>query len=179
MVDSGDGVTHVIPVSDGYVIGSSIKSVPIAGRSLTHFVQQLMRERGEKVPSEVAMEVARNVKERHCYTCSDLAKEFARHESDPAKYLRKEKGILSSTGKVWEADVGYERFLAPEVFFQPEILSSDFTTPLPEIVDSCISSSPIDTRRSLYNNIVLSGGSTLFKDFGRRLQVQHECHHPH
>ena len=48
MIDSGDGVTHVIPVSDGYVIGSCIKSIPIAGRDLTQFVQQLMRERGEQ-----------------------------------------------------------------------------------------------------------------------------------
>ena len=43
VVDSGDGVTHVIPVADGYVIGSNIKSIPIAGRDITQFVQQLMR----------------------------------------------------------------------------------------------------------------------------------------
>ena len=50
VVDIGDGVTHVIPVSDGYVIGSSIKSVPLAGRDLNLFTQQLLRERGEKLP---------------------------------------------------------------------------------------------------------------------------------
>ncbi|ERM96527.1 hypothetical protein AMTR_s00001p00265620 [Amborella trichopoda] len=37
-------------------------------------------------------------------------------------------------------------------------------------MDKCIQSSPIDTRRALYNNIVLSGGSTMFKDFHRRVQ---------
>ena len=47
-------------------------------------------------------------------------------------------------------DVGYERFLAPEIFFNPEIYSSDFLTPLPEIVDSTIQASPIDVRRGLY-----------------------------
>ena len=67
-------------------------------------------------------------------------------------------------------DVGYERFLAPEVFFSPEIVSSDFTTSLPEVVDQAILACPIDTRRPLYKNIVLSGGSTMFKDFGRRIQ---------
>jgi actin-related protein len=35
----------VIPVAEGYVVGSSIKSMPIAGRDMTLFVQQLMRER--------------------------------------------------------------------------------------------------------------------------------------
>jgi len=60
--------------------------------------------------------------------------------------------------------------LGPEIFFNPEIFSSDFLTPLPKVVDDSIQSCPIDTRRGLYKNIVLSGGSTMFKDFGRRLQ---------
>jgi len=53
VIDSGDGVTHVIPVADGYVIGSCIKHIPLAGRTITQFIQQLMRERKEPVPSEV------------------------------------------------------------------------------------------------------------------------------
>lgn len=67
-------------------------------------------------------------------------------------------------------DVGYERFLGPEIFFNPEIFSSDFITPLPDIVDDAIVKCPIDVRRGLYKNIVLSGGTTMFKDFGKRLQ---------
>ena len=50
----------------------------------------------------------------------------------------------------YEIDVGYERFLAPEIFFNPEIYSSEFLTPLPEIVDGVIQQSPIDVRRGLY-----------------------------
>lgn len=42
-MDVGDGATHVVPVADGYVIGSSIKSIPISGKDVTLFVQQLMR----------------------------------------------------------------------------------------------------------------------------------------
>ena len=45
VIDSGDGVTHVIPVAEGYVIGSCIKHIPIAGRSITSFIQHLLRER--------------------------------------------------------------------------------------------------------------------------------------
>ncbi|MQL75179.1 hypothetical protein Taro_007547 [Colocasia esculenta] len=56
------------------------------------------------------------------------------------------------------------------IFFNPEIYSSEYTSPLPVVVDKCIQSAPIDTRRALYKNIVLSGGSTMFKDFHRRLQ---------
>ncbi|CAI5720266.1 unnamed protein product [Peronospora destructor] len=88
----------------------------------------------------------------------------------PEKYFMKYSDLHPRTKQPWEIDVGYERFLAPEIFFNPEIFSTDFTTPLPNVVDEAILKCPIDTRRGLYRNIVLSGGSTMFKDFGRRLQ---------
>lgn len=54
------------------------------------------------------------------------------------------------------------------VLNKSEISNPDFVTPLPEIVDECIQNCPIDVRRPLYKNIVLSGGSSMFKDFDRR-----------
>ncbi|KAL0372328.1 UNVERIFIED_CONTAM: Actin-related protein 3 [Sesamum calycinum] len=133
VVDVGDGATHVVPVADGYVIGSSIKSIPISGKDVTRFIQQLMRERGEHVPPEDSFEVARKVKEMYCYTCSDIVKEFNKHDKEPAKYIKQWRGTKPKTGAPYSCDVGYERFLGPE-------------------------------------NVVLSGGSTMFKDFHRRLQ---------
>ncbi|XP_070021149.1 actin-related protein 3 isoform X1 [Nicotiana sylvestris] len=170
IVDIGDGATHVVPVAEGYVIGSSIKSIPIAGKDVTLFIQQLMRERGEHVPLEDSFEVARKVKEMYCYTCSDIVKEFNKHDKEPGKYIKHWRGTKPKTGAPYSCDAGYERFLGPEVFFNPEMYNSDFTTPLPDVIDKCIQSAPIDTRRALYKNIVLSGGSTMFKDFHRRLQ---------
>ena len=43
VVESGHGVTHVIPVVDGFVIGSCIRTIPLAGRDITVFVQQALR----------------------------------------------------------------------------------------------------------------------------------------
>lgn len=165
VIDSGDGVTHVIPVAEGYVIGSSIKSIPIAGRDITYFVQSLLRDRGEP---DSSLKTAEKVKEEYCYVCPDIVKEFARYDKEPDRFLK--HTVTSPNGRSVTIDVGYERFLAPEIFFNPEIYSSDFLTPLPTVVDGVIQSSPIDVRRGLYKNIVLSGGSTLYKDFGRRLQ---------
>ncbi|KAM3722348.1 Actin-related protein [Dirofilaria immitis] len=141
VVDSGDGVTHCIPVAEGYVIGSCIKHIPIAGRDITYFIQQLLRERENTVPSDQSYEVAKSIKEKYCYVCPDIL-----------------------------LDVGYERFLGPEIFFHPEFANPDFTVPISEIVDTVIQQCPIDVRRGLYENIVLSGGSTMFKDFARRMQ---------
>jgi actin-related protein 3 len=170
VIDSGDGVTHVIPVAEGYVIGSSIKHIPLAGKDITGFVQQFMREREPSIPPQDAMEVAKRVKETYSYVCPDLVKEFAKYDSEPTKWIKEYKAVQSVTQKAWSCDIGYERFLGPEIFFNPEIFSSDFLTPLPKVVDDTIQTCPIDCRRGLYRNIVLSGGSTMFKDFGKRLQ---------
>lgn len=102
VIDSGDGVTHVIPVAEGYVIGSSIKHIPIAGRDITHFVQQLLRERGETavVPPEDQLRVAQEIKESFSYTCQDIVKEFEKYDNDPGKMLRVYEGIHSVTKRV-------------------------------------------------------------------------------
>ena len=170
VIDSGDGVTHVIPVADGYAIGSCIKHIPIAGRDITYFIQQLLRDREPSIPPEQSLETAKQIKEQFCYVCPDIAKEFDKYDTKPEKWVKLYEGINTVTKGRFNVDVGYERFLGPEVFFHPEFANPDFMTPLPEVVDNVIQECPIDVRRSLYKNVVLSGGSTMFKDFGRRLQ---------
>merc|ERR1711879_1063911 len=88
---------------------------------------------------------------------------------DPSKFQIYE-GKHPKSGKPYKIDVGDERFLGPELFFNPEIYGTQNVTPLPQLVDECIQNCPIDTRRQLYRNVVLSGGSTMFKDFSKRLQ---------
>eukprot|EP00299_Pterocystis_sp_00344_P007464 c2432_g1_i1.p1 GENE.c2432_g1_i1~~c2432_g1_i1.p1 ORF type:complete len:412 (+),score=79.62 c2432_g1_i1:49-1284(+) len=170
VVDSGDGVTHVIPVADGYVIGSCIKHIPLAGRDITGFIQQLMREREPTIPSEDSLEVAKKVKEQFCYVCPDVAKEFQKYDTEPSKWIKQYESVIAKTQQPWACDVAYERFLGPEIFFSPEIFSPNWTKPLPQVIDETIQQCPIDTRRPLYKSIVLSGGSTMFKDFQKRLQ---------
>jgi len=170
VIDSGDGVTHVIPVAEGYVIGSSIKHIPLAGRTISQFIQQLHRERGENIPAAQQLDIAKRIKELYSYVCPDLVKEFNKYDTERDNWFKTFTGINDVTKQEFNVDVGYERFLGPEIFFNPEIFSSDFLTPLPDVVDNCVQSCPIDTRRGLYKNIVLSGGSTMFKDFSRRLQ---------
>uniref|UniRef100_A0A8C6U9C4 Actin related protein 3 n=1 Tax=Neogobius melanostomus TaxID=47308 RepID=A0A8C6U9C4_9GOBI len=170
VIDSGDGVTHVIPVAEGYVIGSCIKHIPIAGRDITYFTQQLLRDREVGIPPEQSLETAKAVKERFSYVCPDLVKEFSKYDTDGSKWIKQYTGVNSITKKEFTIDVGYERFLGPEIFFHPEFANPDFTQPISEVVDEVIQNCPIDVRRPLYKNVVLSGGSTMFRDFGRRLQ---------
>lgn len=102
VIDSGDGVTHVIPVAEGYVIGSAIKHIPIAGRDISQFVLNLMRERGETVtiPPEDQLRVAGKVKEDYSYVCQDIVKEFRKYDEEPYKYFVRYDGEHSVTKRV-------------------------------------------------------------------------------
>ena len=51
VIDSGEGVTHIIPVGFGYVISNCIKNIPIAGKDITRYVQKSLKDRGEQIPA--------------------------------------------------------------------------------------------------------------------------------
>ena len=74
------------------------------------------------------------------------------------------------TGQPYQFEVGYEQFLGPEIFFSPDIFSTVHTKPLPLVVDEVIQNCPVDARKALYRNVVLSGGTTMFDKFDSRLQ---------
>lgn len=97
-------------------------------------------------------------------------KEFAKYDGDSRKWIKQYTGINAINKTKFVIDVGYERFLGPEIFFHPEFANPDFMESISDVVDEVIQNCPIDVRRPLYKNVVLSGGSTMFRDFGRRLQ---------
>lgn len=76
VIDSGDGVTHVFPVSDGFVIGSCVRHIPLAGRDITKFILQQLKDRGENFPTEDGLDIAQKVKEKFGYVCKDVVKEY-------------------------------------------------------------------------------------------------------
>uniref|UniRef100_A0A8B9J6R3 Actin related protein 3B n=1 Tax=Astyanax mexicanus TaxID=7994 RepID=A0A8B9J6R3_ASTMX len=127
-----------------------IKHIPIAGRDITYFIQQLLREREVGIPPEQSLETAKAVKERYCYICPDIVKEFTKYDMDPGKWIKKYKGINAISKKEFHIDVGYERFLGPEIFFHPEFANPDFMQPISDVVDEVIQNCPIDVRRPLY-----------------------------
>lgn len=185
VLDSGDGVTHVIPIADGYVIGSCIKHIPLAGRDITNFFMNMLRDRGENIPPEEIKSVAKEVKEKYSVISSngDLIKLYKNYDEElkiaekgvhPHKYFKQYSWKSKHNGKDYNIDVGYERFLGPEMFYKPEFLDSKYRMPIDEVIDNAIQSCPIDTRRKLYQNIILSGGSTLVKNFHKRLQKEIE-----
>ena len=69
-----------------------------------------------------------------------------RFDSDPAKSFKVHEGVNPVNKQGFKVDVGYERFLGPEIFFHPEFANADYTTSISEVVDKVIQSAPIDSR---------------------------------
>ena len=79
------------------------------------------------------MDVAKRIKEKYCYVCPDMAKEFRKYDDDPGKWVKQYEAQWRE--KKWQCHVAYERFLGPEIFFNPEICNADYTTPVPVVID--------------------------------------------
>jgi actin-related protein 3 len=81
----------------------------------------LLKDREVGIPPEQSLETAKRIKEQYCYVCPDIVKEFTKYDKEPQKWFKKYDGVNSITKQLFSVDVGYERFLGPEVFFHPEV----------------------------------------------------------
>ncbi|KAI0429728.1 actin-related protein, ARP1 class [Xylaria sp. FL1042] len=165
VMDSGDGVSHAVPVYEGFAIPSSIQRIDVAGRDVTEHMQMLLRKSGYIFHTSAEKEVVRLIKESVSYVAlnpKQEEKDWASAKLDPGKIA---EYVLPDGNRL---RVGQERFRAPEILFDPEIIGLEYPG-IHQIVTDAINRTDLDLRKSLYANIVLSGGSTLTKGFGDRL----------
>lgn len=166
VLDVGDGVSHAVPVYEGFAISSCIRRTDIAGRDITENMQLLLRKNGHVFHTSAEKEIVRQMKEEMGYVALDPVKEEKDWSQGIWKAESKEKQYKLPDGHIIK--IGAERFRAPEILFEPELIGSEYPGIHQMVVDS-INRSDMDLRANLFRNIVLSGGSTLFKGFGDRI----------
>ncbi|XP_071948528.1 alpha-centractin [Antedon mediterranea] len=158
VLDTGDGVTHAVPIYEGFAMPHSIMRVDIAGRDVTRYLQLLLRKEGMNFRTSAELEIVKTIKERACYLSSNAIKEET-SETEKTVYTLPDGSTV---------EVGAAKFRAPELLFRPDLIGEE-SEGLHEVLTFSIQKSDMDLRRTLFANIVLSGGSTLFKGFGDRL----------
>ncbi|CAF2192352.1 unnamed protein product [Rotaria magnacalcarata] len=158
VLDSGDGVTHAVPIYEGFAMPHSILRNDVAGRDVTRYLKLLLRKEGYSFKTTAEFEIVKSIKERACFLTTTTQKEEI-NQADKSKFTLPDGTSI---------DLGSSRHLAPEVLFNPELIG-DECEGMHEILSGSIRRSDMDVRRILYQNIVLSGGSTLFRGFGDRL----------
>eukprot|EP00741_Cyanophora_paradoxa_P024464 tig00022075_g23621.t1 len=163
VVDSGEGVTHVVPVYDGFAIRNASRRINIAGRAVTNHLIKLLTNRGYSFNRTADFETVRQMKEKLCYVSYDI-------ETDKRLAVETTALVKSYTlpdGRT--VQIGRERYEAAEVLFHPGAINVEGPG-IAEEVFSAIQASDISIRPDLYKHIVLSGGSSMFAGLPSRLE---------
>ncbi|KAM6116694.1 actin-1-like [Phoenicopterus ruber ruber] len=160
VMDSGDGVTHTVPIYEGYCLPHAVSRLDIAGRDITEYFMKLLLESGHTFVSTAEREIVRDIKEKLCYIALDPIQEMkAKPEEIMKEYRLPDSNIIQ---------IGSQLFRAPETLFVPANVGVE-APGVHKMIFNSIMKCDIDVRRNLYGNILLSGGSTLFPGLEERI----------
>jgi len=169
VVDSGDGVTHTVPVFEGFSIPHAVCKNFIAGRVISEHLVSLLTQDGisEQGGKGAWFQIVRSIKEKLSFVALDF---------DATMKSATSSGEITKPYELPDGqsiNVNTPRFAAPEAIFRPDLIKEGDETPgVHELAYKSITECDLDVRTDLYKNIICSGGTTLYEGFPERLSKE-------
>jgi actin len=157
VVDCGDGVTHVVPIVDGYCLSHAIARTDLAGANVTTYLCRLLNERGYSLTTGAEMEIVRDIKERLASVA--IEQDELTTSEVLQQYRMPDERMLQ---------IGGERRQCMEALFRPSLLGME-SDGLSSMVFDALQRCAVDLRRQLFGNVILCGGTSCAPGFGDRL----------
>jgi len=110
VADCGEGITHTVPIYEGFALPHSILRLPIAGAQLTEYLAQILRERGY---NNIDAAQATKIKHKFCKVAYDFDTSYKK-STEPGY---KEKDFELPDGQIIK--IGNEKFRCPEILITP------------------------------------------------------------
>jgi len=168
VVDIGHGLTQIVPIIQGVVIYEAIISSNVAGGAITDYLATSLTERSKLFSSPSSANMLFNfdeIKRSHCYVALNFEEEMLDYRSS----MRNVSSWTFPDGGVY--NLADERIRAPEVLFKPKFGGYEMLS-ISQLIFKSIMKCPMDIRRDLYTNIILSGGTTLTRGFPERIEAE-------
>jgi len=170
VLDCGHGVTSCIPICEGFALPHAITRMDVAGDDVNKYFQRELRQVGVVFHASSEIETVRIIKETECELSIKSLKSLDERNVTTTKTKKDEeeqsvKYVLPDGSSL---EIGNARTRAPEILFDPSLIGLEYRG-IHYCVLEAIQKSDLDLRRDLYQRIVLSGGSTMTKNFGKRL----------
>ncbi|XP_063003353.1 actin-like protein 9 [Elgaria multicarinata webbii] len=159
VVDTGYATTHTVPVHEGYNLPHATERMDIAGVNMTSFLMDLLKDTGHYC-DERMFSVVDDIKQKCCYVALDFENEWNRPKREYMVDYQLPDGQVITLGK--------ERFQCPEMLFNPPQMPGLTLLGIHGMAEKSLRKVPEESRKEMYKNILLCGGSSLFKGLEKR-----------
>ena len=153
ILETGDGVTQSCIIYEGYTIPGSYKRINLGGREVTEYLQYLLNKKGYDLNNSDGFQITKKIKEELCEINNN------NNNLENINYKLPDDSTI---------EIGQERFLAPEILFNPLLREYEYPG-IPDILSESINKTNVDLKLQLYGSILLSGGNTNIKGMKERI----------
>ena len=164
IIDMGASNIRITPIFESYILQHAVRNLELGGSVLDNLLEKKIQEAGVPISSSVQKNLVRVLKERACFVSLNFDQDFQNREKFKKKYTLPDYKKIS---------LDAERFIIPELMFDPTINNME-TEPLHKAIVNVVELCDMDIRRALLQNIFITGGSSLFPNFEKRLKQELE-----